>query len=72
MTNFLNKITATVSGIALFAIGVVVAGLGFAAMGVLALFALTALGLGILAAPLVNIGPVDEADTDSRDAEPAV
>ncbi|MEJ8561603.1 hypothetical protein QTO30_10510 [Yoonia sp. GPGPB17] len=53
MKNLINKTTSILSGVVLFAFGCVMAGLGFAVVGVLALFALAAIGIAILTAPFV-------------------
>ena len=53
MENVINKITTALSTTALFVLGGVMAGLGLAAIGVLALFAFIAMGIGLLAAPFL-------------------
>lgn len=64
MKNLINKATSALSGAVLFAIGVAMAGLGFAVMGALALFALMAVGLGLLAVPFIGKAQTrDEDDT---------
>jgi hypothetical protein len=67
MKTLINKATSTVSGVVLFAIGCVMAGIGLAAMSFLALFALSAVGLALLASPLIAIAQTGATDAD--DAE---
>ena len=55
MNILINKATSAVSAVALFAIGSVMAVIGFAVVGMLALFALLTFGLAILAAPLIQL-----------------
>ncbi len=61
MKPLINKAASTASGVALFAIGCVMAGLGLATMSLLALFALAAVGIALLAAPFVAIAQADKA-----------
>ena len=69
MKNLINKATSTLSGIVLFAFGCVMAGLGLATVGVLALFALAAVGLSLLAAPFVSqTQPAAEETDETVDA----
>lgn len=51
MTNLINKLSAALSNTVLFAAAVFMAGLGFAVVGTLALFALMAVGVAMIAAP---------------------
>lgn len=53
MTSLINKFSTAVSSTVLFAAAIVMAGLGFAFLGMLALFALMALGVALIAAPFV-------------------
>jgi hypothetical protein len=53
MNNLINKTTTTLSSVILFGIGCVMAGLGLAAISLLAMFALATVGLAFLAAPLI-------------------
>lgn len=64
MKPFINKAASLVSGAALFAVGVVMAGLGLAAVSVLALFALCAVGVALLASPLVALAQTRETGAD--------
>lgn len=62
MTNLMTKLTATVSSTVLFAAAVVMAGLSFAVVGTLALFALMAVGIALIAAPFVKMAEAAPAD----------
>lgn len=53
MTNLINNLTHAISNIVLFAAAIVMAGLGFAFMGMLAVFALVAVGVAMIASPFV-------------------
>lgn len=53
MTNLINKIKSTVSNIVLFTAAIAMTGLGFAFVGMMALFALVAVGMAMIAAPFV-------------------
>ena len=55
MENVINKITTALSSVALFALGGLIAGLGLATIGVLAIFAFFAVGISLLAAPFVTM-----------------
>lgn len=69
MKNLINKATSHVSGAALFAFRVVMAGIGLATISVLALLALTAVGVALLAAPFATMAQTREADAqDTVDA----
>lgn len=57
MTNLINKISTALSNTVLFAAAVVMAGLGFAVVGTLALFALLAIGVAMIAAPFAKSQP---------------
>ena len=65
MTNLINKATAAVSNTVLFAAAVVMAGLGFAVVGTLALFALMAVGVAMIAAPFVSLAQPAPADAEA-------
>jgi len=54
MTNLITKLKSAVSNIALFGVTIVMAGLGFALMGTLAMFALVAMGVALIAAPFLQ------------------
>ena len=72
MKSLMTKIASMFSGVALFALGCVMAGLGFAAISTLALFALAALGLGVLAAPFVALAqPNVPAQSRATETSPA-
>ncbi len=53
MKNLINKLTVATSGAVLFVLGCVMAGLGFAVLGMLALFALATVGIALLASPFL-------------------
>ncbi len=60
MTNLINKLANALTNIVLFAAAVVMAGIGFAVVGTLALFGLLAIGVAMIAAPFVtNEQPAD-------------
>ena len=67
MKNLINKITTAVSGVVLFAAAIAMAGLGFAVIATLALFALLAIGVALLAAPFAKTA--NEEDESVEDAE---
>ena len=67
MKNLINKITTAVSGVVLFAAAIAMAGLGFAVIATLALFALIAIGVALLAAPFAKTA--NEEDESVEDAE---
>lgn len=71
MNTLTNKTKSAVSTIALFAIGSVMAVLGFAVMGSLALFAVFAIGLALLAAPFVGMAQQSETVAAQTDEAPA-
>lgn len=62
MKNLVNKATSLVSGAALLAFGVVMAGIGLATISVLALLALPAVGVALLTAPFAAMAQTSEAD----------
>jgi hypothetical protein len=55
MKDLLNKAASGAAFAALFLVGCVIAGLGLSVAMVLAMFALSAIGLAILASPLVAL-----------------
>ncbi|MCK0142768.1 hypothetical protein [Aliiroseovarius sp. F20344] len=55
MNTLINKITAAVSGAVLFVAAIAMAGLGFAVIGALAMFALIGIGIALIAAPFANL-----------------
>ncbi len=57
MKNLTHKLASGVSAIAFFGLAAVMAGLGFAFIGVLALFALIGLGAALLATPFIKMAP---------------
>lgn len=64
MTNLINKLSTALSNIFLFAAAVVIAGLGFAVVSTLALFALLAVAVAMIAAPFATLQqPVDAEAT---------
>lgn len=63
MTNLINKLSTALSNTVLFAATVVMAGLGFAVVGTLALFALMAFGVAMIAAPFAAKQHAIDADT---------
>ncbi len=71
MKTLFEKFTSTLSGIAMFAFGVVLAAMGFAALGTLALFALAAMGFALLAMPFVALSQTGNDDPDPQDAAQA-
>jgi hypothetical protein len=54
MTTLINKFTSALSNAVLFAAAIAMAGLGFAVVGTLALFAMMAVGVAMIAAPFVR------------------
>ena len=64
MKNLTNKATSLLSGAALFAASVVMAGIGLATISILALFALTAVGVALLVSPFVAVAPIGEPHTE--------
>ena len=54
MTNLINIITTAVSNTVLFTASLVMAGIGFALVGMLAVFALMAVGVAIIASPFIT------------------
>ena len=64
MTNLITKITSALSNAVLLAAALVMAGLGFAFVGTLALFALMAVGVAVIAAPFVAQPQQADADAD--------
>jgi hypothetical protein len=66
MKNLINKATSLVSGAVLFAFGVVMAGLGLATLGVLGLFALSTVGVALLASPFVTLTQTRDPKASSR------
>jgi predicted exporter len=54
MTNLITKLTTALSNTVLFTGAIVMVGVGFAAVGTLALFALVAVGVAMLTAPFVT------------------
>lgn len=62
MKTLINKMTATLSNVVLFVAAAVMAGLGFAVLGALALFALLAMGVALIAAPFAALAHPAEAD----------
>ena len=74
MKAFFSKITSTAASAVLVLIGLAMAGLGLTVVGVLALFAMAAVGLAILAAPFVKAGVEDAREVEAplkAEADPA-
>ncbi|MBT8459331.1 MAG: hypothetical protein KJN60_06675 [Boseongicola sp.] len=65
MTNLINTLTSAMSNAVLFTAAVVLAGLGFAFVGTLALFALVAIGVTIIASPFFAHAADDPVETDA-------
>lgn len=65
MKNLVNKIKNSVSNIVLFVTAIIIASMGLATMGVLAVFAILAIGLIFLAAPFIGFpeGHDDEVES---------
>lgn len=66
MTTLKTKLTNALSTTVLVAATVVMAGLGFAVIGTLALFALVAVGVAMIAAPFARM---TQPEPDIADAE---
>lgn len=66
MKTLINKMTTALSGAVLFAAAIAMAGLGFAVIATLAIFAVFAIGVALIAAPFV---PVAQPETAEMDAE---
>ena len=62
MNTLITKAKSTLSAAALFIFGVVMAGLGLATVGLLAVFALIAIGMAMLTAPFLAMTQSDEKD----------
>lgn len=69
MTSFVQNITRGVSNAVLFMIGLVIAAMGLALVGIMSIFALGIAGLAILAAPFVG-GALAKDEDSAVDAEP--
>ncbi|WP_299700366.1 hypothetical protein [uncultured Tateyamaria sp.] len=63
MNALITKTKSALSAAALFAFGAAMAGLGLAAVSLLAIFALVAIGAAILATPFLAITQPTEEDT---------
>ncbi len=63
MNTLITKTKSAIATAALFTFGAVMAGFGLATVGVLALFALVALGLAMLAAPFLTMSQPADEDT---------
>lgn len=69
MTNLFNKFSTALSNTLLLGVTVVMAGLGFAFVGTLALFGLIAVGVAMIAAPFVaKPAPTETADETDTNA----
>jgi len=65
MKNLTNKLTSAISGAVLFVAAIAMAGLGFVALGTLALFAFIALGVALLAVPFAKMNHDASHDADT-------
>lgn len=70
MKSLITKTTTTLSGVVLFAFGCVMAGLGLAAISMLALFALATMGIAVLAAPFLAMVQDDKSEADETAETP--
>ena len=61
MTKLIDQLKSAVSQTVLFVAAIVLAGIGFAFLGLLTLFALIALGVGLIAAPFAAQHTADTA-----------
>ena len=64
MNTLFNKIASALSGVVVFFAACVMAGIGFAALGILALFALVAVGVALLAAPFAKAEQPEADDAE--------
>lgn len=72
MNTLLTKAASAISGVALFCVGCLMAGLGLSVVALLALFALAAAGLALLAAPFVALAqPATRDDEAGQDTAAA-
>jgi|GEM_PF-4292157 len=62
MTNLMSKLSNAFSSTVLFAAAIVMAGLGLAFVGTLALFGFLAFGLAMIVAPFVKTPESDDAE----------
>ncbi len=65
MTNLFNKLGTALSNTVMFAAAVIMAGLGFAVMGTLAVFAVLAIGIALIAAPFAMQPQTPATDEDA-------
>ena len=72
MKTLINKLTSTVSDVVLFTAGLVMAGLGLAFVGTLAMFALIAVGIALLVSPFLRLSQPTAAPVTEDAGEPAV
>lgn len=68
MKTLINKAATAVSSVVLFTVGCVMVGLGFAVVGMLAMFALVAVGAALLASPFVQMAQPQDDATDQAPA----
>ena len=71
MNTIVSKFATTVSSVVLFAAACVMAGLGFATLSVLAVFALVAIGMAMLAAPIMAMAQPEMQPETQPDAAAA-
>ena len=64
MKDLMTKTASAVSGVVLFAMGGVLAGLGFAVVSLLALLALAAVGVALLASHFLAMREASATDAD--------
>lgn len=71
MKSLMTKASNAASSLALLVFGGVLAGLGLAMMGVLALFAFAALGVALIAAPFMALSQTSDAEEQPGEAAAA-
>ena len=67
MNTLINKVLTAISGAVLFAAAIAMAGLGFAVLASLAIFAFFAIGIALLAAPFVGMAEQEEESIEDAD-----
>ncbi|WP_136439503.1 hypothetical protein [Pacificoceanicola onchidii] len=65
MKTLINKITTAITGAVLFTAAIAMAGLGFAVMASLAVFAVIAIGIALLAAPFASMAIKEEGEAEA-------
>ena len=67
MKTLINKVTSAISGTVLFAAAIAMAGLGFAVIASLTVFAFFSMGIALLAAPFAQTAqPEEEINEDAE------